>query len=313
MTTAARFRGAEFVARTDADLRRLMRRVLSNWPVNPWPDSYYDPIVGCDIIDRGCARCYAADRIGRASRKHPAIKSQPDGRASYNGRLFRAPRAAWFSLGSFLRREIVFAFSMTDFFHSHVSPVDRLTFRQIVRRHPHKLFNVLTKRTDEMAAWFSALGARYGYVDQWPNVRWGISACDQKTLDRRWPTFRDVPTALRHLSLQPLLGPIELPPDVTAESVAWVVVMREVGKRPRPMRAEWVKSLRQQCDARGIPFFWELTTYENADSPHADNDAVLELRRATSTGRPYAVSPMHLRALHDANFARLGSDTPSRY
>jgi protein gp37 len=120
-------------------------------------------------------------------------------------------------------------------------------------------------------------------------ARAGVLAGTQCYLDERWSYLRDTPAALRILSLQPLLEQVHLPADATAENVGWVVVMAEVGPGTRPMAATSVRFLREECDDRGIPFFWEITS---GDGP----DCVEERRRATQAGRPYAIQPRHLRA-----------------
>jgi protein gp37 len=109
-------------------------------------------------------------------------------------------------------------------------------------------------------------------------------------LDERWPLLRDTPAMLRILSLQPLLEQVHLPPDATGQNVGWVAVMSEVGPGQRPMSSKAVRLLRDECDAREIPFFWEITS---VDGP----ECAEEKRRAAAEGRPYAIQPRHLRVL----------------
>lgn len=252
-------------------------------PLGPWPDREWNPILGCTMVDHTCRNCYAAARARLADANHPTIRC--DGpRTFWTGKVLHAPR-----LWDLPLRErkpcVVFAFSQADLFHPGVSDALRDRAFEIMLRARNSQFNLLTKRVETMRDYITAWCERRaagGLVAPMPNLRPGLSAGTQKYLDNRWPFLRDTPAALRHLSLQPLLEPITLPVDAAAENLDWVVVMREVGPGARPMKAAWVRDLRDQCDERGIPFFWETTVFDDAES-------VEERRRAEKEGRGYAV------------------------
>jgi len=87
------------------------------------------------------------------------------------------------------------------------------------------------------------------------NVWFGVSAEDQEALDQRAPWLKCVSTTVRFLSLEPLLGPVDLTDHLSY--VNWVIVGGESGPEARPMRPEWVRSVRDQCREACVPFFFK--------------------------------------------------------
>lgn len=213
----------------------------------------------------------------------------------------------------------IFVNSMSDLFHESIPDewIDRVF--AVMALAPRHTFQILTKRPQRMSEYLderrnieSAVAAfedgarRAGHTEEvqcqisnsmysvlgdglnvgWPmrNVWLGVSVEDQKTADERIPFLLETPAAVRWLSVEPLLGPIELS-DVTKRSDAvrrlgkgsfdgihWVVVGGESGPKARPMNPEWARSLREQCTAAGVPFFFkqhgEWIDEDNLDSAH---------------------------------------------
>lgn len=93
------------------------------------------------------------------------------------------------------------------------------------------------------------------YLKPWPlpNVWLGVSVEDQKTADERIPLLLDTPAAVRWLSIEPLLGPV----DLDGQALDWVVVGGESGPNARPMHPDWARSIRDQCQAAEVPFFFK--------------------------------------------------------
>jgi len=138
---------------------------------------------------------------------------------------------------------------MSDLFHEAV-PEDfiRSVFEVMARAHWHT-FQVLTKRSARLAELAPHLG--------WPpNVWMGVSVENQRWTCRI-EDLRRVPAAVRFLSCEPLLGPLRFPSSGGLEGIHWVIVGGESGPRARPMRLDWATSVRDQCAAAGVPFFFK--------------------------------------------------------
>jgi protein gp37 len=141
---------------------------------------------------------------------------------------------------------MVFVNSMSDLFHREVP----LSFIQwvfeTIETAPQHTFQVLTKRAGRLASVASQLN--------WPSNLWmGVSV---ETQDYLWRVERlqTVPATVRFVSFEPLLNSIE---SVPLEGIHWVIVGGESGPRARPMRVEWARTLRDECIAAGVPFFFK--------------------------------------------------------
>jgi protein gp37 len=192
---------------------------------------------------------------------------------------------------------------MSDLFHEGV-PDEYIgkVFLNMAMADQHT-FQVLTKRPERMAAWMKGFGARLGVPLSglglsWPlpNVWLGTSVENQYWVDQRLPHLAEVPAAVRFLSVEPLLKPVNLyswltghprefdPPETWPEglrgsAVGWVIVGGESGPRHRPMEEEWVRDVRDQCQAAEVPFF-----FKQWGGPRPGGEALLD-------GRPWREWP----------------------
>lgn len=253
--------------------------------MNPWPDTEWNPLLGCSPVSDECDRCYSAVKLSKLVPDTECLKWVGD-KPYFNSVVRWSPSKMTQPLAD-RRPGVVFVCPDSDLFHEHVAPELHDRIWHVFEMMQHKQFNILTKRAARMQQYLTTRLERRGLP--LPNVRVGISAGRQCYLDDRWPFLRDTPACARHVSLQPLLEAITLPDDMTADNCSWVAIMRELGKGARPMLVRWVRSLRDQCESRGIPFFWETT---RTDSPECET----ERRRAARDGRPYRVQPRHLQA-----------------
>jgi protein gp37 len=207
-----------------------------------WTDATWNPVTGCTKVSPGCKHCYAetfAERW-RGIPGHPYeqgfdLKLWPE---RLNAPLrWKAPR-------------MIFVNSMSDLFHADVPDefIERV-FRVMAEASRHT-FQVLTKRAERLADWH---GRRREFW--WiPNVWLGASVEDRKYGVPRIPHIRRLRAAVRFLSVEPLLenlGQIDLC------GINWVIVGGESGHGARPMQPEWATSVRDQCLAAGIPFFFK--------------------------------------------------------
>jgi protein gp37 len=156
----------------------------------------------------------------------------------------------------------IFVNSMSDLFHEDVS--DHFIWRVFteMRATPRHQFQVLTKRPERMQKLLRDWTNRHAvlmvemrdFCVQWPplNVWLGTSVEDQKRADERIPYLQATPAAVRFLSVEPLLEPVDLG---TLEGIHWVIVGGESGHRARACKEEWVRSVVEQCRSAGVPCF----------------------------------------------------------
>lgn len=274
-----------------------------------WTEATWNPIAGCSIVSPGCTNCYAMRRVAPRLAANPATphyagtvmpsKAGP----VWTGKIgiatdriltaplrWRAPRR-------------IFVNSTSDLFHEDVpdEAIDRIF--AVMALSPQHTFQVLTKRSARMREWFAdpdradnvglAALAIAGSLPRghrclpWPlpNVWLGVSAEDQMRADERIPDLLATPAAIRFVSAEPLLGPIdlaeisfwseccipeyggdghELLPALRPEyrrgrgpGLDWIITGGESGPGARPMHPAWARSIRDQCAAAGVPFFFK--------------------------------------------------------
>jgi len=235
-----------------------------------WTDETWNPVTGCTKVSPGCKHCYAERMATRLRGRHGYPEDDPFRVTLHPDRLdqplrWRQPRR-------------VFVCSMSDLFHPDVpDEYIRSVFVSMETSHKHT-FQVLTKRPERMAGflqdWWS-MTSPYG-EDSYgpaPNVWLGTSVEDQERADERIPHLLKTPAAVRFLSCEPLLGPVALsnwlpprPPaypgypqeaDLAGPHLNWVIVGGESGPGARPMNPDWARSIRDQCQAVGVPFFFK--------------------------------------------------------
>jgi protein gp37 len=144
----------------------------------------------------------------------------------------------------------VFICSMGDLFHNDVGICTLQAITRVVRDSGKHTFMILTKRPKNMLNYFS----------EWDlapdNLLLGISVEDQKTADERIPILLQIPAAKHFISVEPMLGPIEYMTPVWM-TLDWIICGGETGPGARPMHPDWVRSLRDQCQEAGAPFFFK--------------------------------------------------------
>lgn len=145
-----------------------------------------------------------------------------------------------------MRPRRVFVNSMSDLFHDSV-PDDfiRRVFR-VMCDSPHHVFQALTKRSQRLRDLAPTL--------EWSSNVWmGVTVEDARVL-HRVADLRTVPAAVRFLSCEPLIGPID---GLPLKGIHWVIVGGESGPGARPMRPEWACAIRDRCREAGVPFFFK--------------------------------------------------------
>ena len=208
-----------------------------------WTDATWNPVRGCTKISPGCKHCYAerfAERF-RGVRGHPF---------EYGFDLRLVPQKLTDPL-RWKSPKMIFVNSMSDLFHEGVPDAFVSKVVSVMRLARWHTYQVLTKRSDRLRDLLTSTlrdGAQEAHI--W----WGVSVENKKHGFPRIADLRSVPAAVRFLSIEPLLedlGAIEL------DGISWVIVGGESGPGARPLREEWVLSIREQCRKARVPFFFK--------------------------------------------------------
>lgn len=212
-----------------------------------WTEATWNPVTGCDRVSAGCDNCYALT-LAKRLKAMGSDKYQNDGDPRTSGpgfgitvhpqaldepRRWRAPR-------------IIFVNSMSDLFHARV-PIDFINdVFDVMRDTPQHTYQVLTKRSLRLSRIADKL--------DWPDNCWmGVSVESEDVLDRV-DHLRKVPAAVRFLSCEPLLGPLD---GINLDGIDWVIAGGESGPRYRPMELSWARGIRDACTAADVPFFFK--------------------------------------------------------
>jgi protein gp37 len=212
-----------------------------------WTDETWNPVTGCVKVSPGCKHCYAetfAERFRGTVMPNGKLHAFHDG---FDPRL-RPERLA--QPLTWKTPKMVFVNSMSDLFGDFV-PDDYLNrVFEVMRATPQHTYQVLTKRADRMTRWTQ--GRRW--LAKASNIWLGVSVEDRKYGVPRVDQLRDAGAAVRFLSVEPLLENVS-PLDL--HSIDWVIVGGESGHYARPMDADWVRAVRDDCERQNVAFFFK--------------------------------------------------------
>lgn len=212
-----------------------------------WTEVTWNPTTGCDRISDGCDNCYALT-LAKRLKAMGAAKYQQDGDPRTSGPGFGLavhPEALkqpyrWRS------PSVVFVNSMSDLFHARIPLGFVREVFAVIADTPQHTYQVLTKRSARLRKIADQL--------DWPANLWmGVSVEDGSALTRL-DDLRAVPAAVRFVSCEPLLGPLE---KINLDGLHWVIAGGESGPRHRPIDPAWVTGLRDRCTAARVPFFFK--------------------------------------------------------
>lgn len=242
-----------------------------------WTEATWNPITGCTIMSPGCTHCYAMKLAGTRLKHHPSRKglTKPTkagpvwtGEVRLNEQWLDQP-LHW------KRPRKIFVCAHSDLFYSAVPEAWILAVFTTMANARQHTFQVLTKRPDRareiLNRWQrDGLTLREGHGAMLPNVWIGTSVERQKEADERIPELLGIPATVRYLSLEPLLGKVDLwgaryrhPTGGyicnafdCGNGVNWAIVGGEsAGPRARPWDDDWARAIRDECKAAGVPFF----------------------------------------------------------
>lgn len=260
-----------------------------------WCDHTFNPWEGCQKVSPGCDNCYAEARNSRFG-GGTAINWGPSApRRRTSAANWALPKRWNAQADAFMaqhgRRQRVFCASLADVFDNSVPVQWRRDLFDMIAATPNLDWLLLTKRIGNARSLYSE-----AYLDTaraWPDNVWiGATIVNQAEADRDIPKLLAVPTRVRFLSMEPLLGPVDLTKlmnpgplhqrgafinalsggtygEVPAtgerlrithspiKHIDWVIVGGESGPNSRPMHPDWARSLRDQCEAAGVPFLFK--------------------------------------------------------
>jgi protein gp37 len=224
-----------------------------------WTEATWNPVTGCDRVSEGCDHCYAQTLAKRLKAMgNPRYQRDGDPRTSGPGFGVTLHHDQLSLPMRWKQPKTVFVNSMSDLFHDDVPDEFIEEVFIVMRDTPHHTYQLLTKRPGRMASVATRLASDASSLVRNPNVWLGTSVESQKWARVRVPQLLRTPSAVRFLSCEPLLGPLDLTGWLSAtERIDWVIVGGESGPGARPMDAEWVRSLRDQCSRASVPFFFK--------------------------------------------------------
>jgi protein gp37 len=285
----------------------------------PWCHSTFNPWIGCTKISEACTNCYAETwgkrfgyKWGPGQPRHRTSASTWKQPLRWN-RQAEIKFKAWEQFKKqhpgltdaqlqeqgFVKpvRRRVFCGSLCDVFDNEVPAQWRADLFDLIADTPYLTWLILTKRIGNARAMIPDAFADRPFNSDWPwpNVWIGATVCNQEEADRDIPKLLAVPAAKRFLSIEPMLGPIDLSRyhigwwcchncrqardpgedeplgsdvycrncdatstlEIDGHHLHWVICGGETGPRARPMHPAWVRSLRDQCVAAGVPFFFK--------------------------------------------------------
>ena len=214
-----------------------------------WTDETWNPVTGCTRVSPGCDHCYMFALYPRLTAMGmPGYERSPDEVQLLPERI-RAP-LGW------ARPRRVFVNSMSDVFHPSV-PYDFVNdifdvMREASEQRGH-VFQVLTKRPGRAVGWWQKNQERYG--GEWPAGVWIGTSVESQKYAPRISVLARLPAAVRFVSAEPLLGPVNLRPWLDVGAVHWVITGGESGRSARPMDLAWARELRDQCREADVAFF----------------------------------------------------------
>lgn len=234
----------------------------------------WNPVAGCTVISPGCTNCYAMRMAARINKMTPGshyegLTKIVNGNPVWTGKIAKSPDHIFNAPLGWKKPSLVFVNSMSDLFHDDMPDEWISRVFDIIEKTPQHIYQILTKRADNMRWYF-----QNRFAGEIPENAWlGVSVENQALADRRIPLLLDTPAAVRFISAEPLLGPLDLEPYLLQPSkwgggwlnnypyrypkqpLSWVVIGGESGPGRRQVDLAWMRSIRDQCKAAGVPLF----------------------------------------------------------
>ena len=203
-----------------------------------WTESTWNPTTGCNKVSQGCKFCYA-EVMARRLKAMGLEKYRNGFDLALHEDALKIPY-------TWKQPKIVFVNSMSDLFHKDISLEFIQRVFKVMNDNPQHVFQVLTKRADILLKYHTQLNWTH-------NIWMGVSVENEENLERV-NLLRKTDARVKFLSCEPLIGPL---PDINLNKIDWVIVGGESGRRPRPMKPEWVYEIHKKCLDANVPFFFK--------------------------------------------------------
>lgn len=216
---------------------------MSSQSAIEWTDATWNPVRGCTKISAGCKHCYAevfAERFrgvaGHAYERGFDLRLVPEKLAEPI--RWKDPR-------------MIFVNSMSDLFHPEVPDDYIIQVAEVMSVASWHIYQLLTKRSDRL---MNLLLTKLKPYARRAHIWWGVSVENKKQGVPRITHLQQTPASTKFLSIEPLLEDIG---NIDLTGISWVIVGGESGHGARPIKEEWVTSLRDQCKSSQVPFFFK--------------------------------------------------------
>ncbi len=203
-----------------------------------WTEMTWNPTTGCTKVSQGCKFCYAEVMSKRLQAM--GVEKYKD-----NFEVRTHPEALKIPY-TWKQSKVVFVNSMSDLFHQEVPLSFIKQVFEVMNDNPQHVFQVLTKRAERLLELHTEL--------KWTHNIWMGVSVENEAVAERIDYLRDTNARVKFLSLEPLLGPLN---HLNLTNIDWVIVGGESGHRPRPMDADWVLDIQEQCNKAKVAFFFK--------------------------------------------------------
>ncbi len=214
-----------------------------------WTEATWNPVVGCSIISPGCTNCYAMRMARRLEAmgqpKYVGTTRISGGKAKWNG-IIRLDEASLRIPENWKTGRMIFVNSMSDLFHDNVPDEFIESVFRTMRSTPQHNYQILTKRAERLEKVAGDL--------IWPENVWMGVSVENSDYQYRIEHLRRIDAAVKFLSLEPLIGPLN---NLNLTKINWVIAGGESGPGSRPMQPNWVRSIRDQCIEFGVAFHFK--------------------------------------------------------
>ena len=214
-----------------------------------WTEATWNPVVGCTIISPGCTNCYAMrmarrlEAMGQA--KYAKTTRISGGRAKWNG-IVRVDESSLSLPATWQTGRMIFVNSMSDLFHEDV-PIEFIQrVFSTIELTPQHNYQILTKRAERLEELSDEI--------TWPNNVWMGVSVENEAYVYRIDHLRRTKAAVKFLSLEPLLGPLN---DLNLGGIDWVIAGGESGPNARAVEADWIRDIRDQCFDANVAFHFK--------------------------------------------------------
>ncbi len=203
-----------------------------------WTEMTWNPTTGCSKISTGCKFCYA-EIMSKRLKAMGVEKYKDNFKVRTHEDALKIPY-------TWKHSKVVFVNSMSDLFHKEITLEFIQKVFKVMNDNPQHVFQVLTKRAERLLELHTEL--------KWTHNIWmGVSVENAKE-KHRIDDLRQINARVKFLSLEPLLAHLG---EINLENIDWVIVGGESGHKPRPMDADWVLDIQEQCKEKSVAFFFK--------------------------------------------------------